>query len=388
MMVVGTRPEAIKMAPVIRELGLSNIFELTLLNTGQHKEMLESAFKIFDLVPDEHLSLMKEGQSLADLTGQALMQLSTVIEKVKPSLVIVHGDTTSAYAASIAAFLAQVPVAHVEAGLRTHNLHAPFPEEFNRQSIARVAALHFAPTLNAAKNLYSEGIEKESVHITGNTVVDAVAWAHENYLGDHAWNNPRAAIIRANIYPYFREKPFALVTLHRRENRGVGFLTVLEEMRRQASANPDFNFVFPVHPNPIIRDIAEDAFQGVANVHLTSPLDYLTFLLLLSECQFTLSDSGGVQEEAATLGKLALVAREATERPEGIETGHLRLVGVNRILIRSSLDELIPKKASSRKAVVNLKNNPYGDGLAARRIVAAISEYLEVGKRMEDFGGS
>jgi len=388
MVVLGTRPEAIKMAPVIRELALNNSFELTVLNTGQHKEMLESAFKLFDLVPDEHLSLMKEGQSLADLTGRALMQLSTLIEKVTPSLVIVHGDTTSAYAASIAAFLSQVPVAHVEAGLRTHNLLAPFPEEFNRQSIARVASLHFAPTSNAAKNLYSEGIDKESILITGNTVVDSVAWTDQNYLKNSFWVNSRTATIQATIYSHFRKKPFALVTLHRRENRGEGFLTVLEEIRLQALANPDFHFVFPVHPNPIIREVAEVAFEAVTNVHLTAPVDYLTFMLLLSECEFTLSDSGGVQEEAATLGKLALVAREVTERPEGIETGHLRLVGVSRILIRSSLDELIPKKASSKKAVANLKNNPYGDGLAAKRIVAAISEYLEVGKRIEDFSGS
>jgi UDP-N-acetylglucosamine 2-epimerase (non-hydrolysing) len=376
------------MAPVIRELALSASFELTLLNTGQHKEMLESAFKIFNLVPDEHLSLMKKGQSLTELTGRALMQLSTVIDRVKPGLVVVHGDTTSAYAASIAAFLAQVPVAHVEAGLRTHNLLAPFPEEFNRQSIARVAALHFAPTSSAAKNLHSEGIDKESVHVTGNTVVDAVAWAQGNYLEDSSWRSQQTTNIQSIIYPYFRKKPFALVTLHRRENTGEGFLTVLEEIRLQASAKPDFHFVFPVHPNPIIRDIAENAFQGVANVHLTSPVDYLTFLLLLSECQFTLSDSGGVQEEAATLGKLVLVAREATERPEGIKTGHLRLVGVNRTLIRNSLDELIPMGISSQKAVAGLKNNPYGDGLAAARIVAAVSEYFDVGKRLKEFDGS
>jgi UDP-N-acetylglucosamine 2-epimerase (non-hydrolysing) len=248
--------------------------------------------------------------------------------------------------------------------------------------------LHFAPTSGAAKNLYSEGINEESVVITGNTVVDSVAWTEENYLKDSSWGNYQTANIQSTIYPHFRKKPFALVTLHRRENRGDGFLTVLREIRLQALANPSFHFVFPVHPNPIIREVAEDAFEGVANVHLSEPVDYLTFMFLLSECKFTLSDSGGVQEEAATLGKLALVARDATERPEGIRTGHLRLVGVNQGLIRRSLDELIPMRSSSKKVAVNLKDNPYGDGLAAKRIVAAVSEYLKVGKRLEDFSGS
>lgn len=387
LVVVGTRPEAIKMAPVIFALSESSLIDSLTVSTGQHKEMLDSAFEVFGLKPDKHLSLMTEGQSLAELASRAIMLLSEVIEDIRPELVLVHGDTTSAYAAAVAAFLCGVPVAHVEAGLRTRNMQAPFPEEFNRQSIARIATLNFAPTQAAARNLLSEGISLQGLVTTGNTVVDSVVWLENKFLSDPAWSSSCTRKIRDTIFPEFKQAPFALVTMHRRENRGESFNNILGEIRTQALENPDFHFVFPVHPNPIIRDVAHVFFEGLNNVHLTEPLDYLTFMYLFAHSEFAFSDSGGVQEEAATLDKMALVAREVTERPEGIKSGHLRLVGSHVELIRSSLAELISRGRLEEKSIVNLTLNPYGDGLASNRIVSAILAHFGMGDRQEDFHG-
>jgi UDP-N-acetylglucosamine 2-epimerase (non-hydrolysing) len=375
MVVIGTRPEAIKMAPVINEIQDCGELELFTLSTGQHGEMLESAFEMLGIRPSSRLQLLRENQSLADLNGRALGLISKELESANPDLVLVHGDTTTAYSATMAAFYRDIPVGHVEAGLRTNDLQAPFPEEFNRRSIGITATYQFAPTKLAVDNLRLEGVESAKIFLTGNTVVDMARWAHENYLSNPQWQLKQRQKLEKLGMPLEPGTAFALVTLHRRENRGEGFEKLLHCVREAASKNPSFHFIFPVHPNPAISDIAKIILGERANVHLVPPVDYLTFLYLLSRANFALSDSGGVQEEGVSFDTRILVARSTTERPEGIDSGHLELLGRDTRNLDHRLNELC-KSISRADTDFNVLNNPYGDGRAAKRIVDVLLDVL------------
>jgi len=375
MVVVGTRPEAIKMAPVILALQDSPL-GCFVLNTGQHKDMLDSALRVFGITADSHLGLMKKGQTLGELTALGILKMSSVLRSVGPEMVLVHGDTTSAYAAAVAAFYLDTPVGHVEAGLRTHNLQAPFPEEFNRQSIARIASMNFAPTSLAASNLFNEGVSPEKVSIPGNTIVDAVSLVVGKYLTNPKWLYEKQAEIRETYFSSFGSSPYAIVTLHRRENRGAGFSRILSAIRTSAQENPWFHFVFPVHPNPIISEVVKAVLAEFDNVHLTEPLDYLSFMTLLAYSNFSLSDSGGIQEESVTLNKKIFVARDETERPEGMLSGNIVIVGSDESRVRDNLLREISESVPVTAIAVNLDNNPFGGGDASKRIVRELMQLL------------
>ena len=375
LVVLGTRPEAIKMAPVIQALQKSSRFEVQVLITGQHGEMLDSALKIFKISPKINLNVMQQGQSLDKLNSKSLVEISRAVRETKPDLVLVHGDTTSAYSGAVAAFYENVPVGHVEAGLRTNDLLAPFPEEFNRQSIARLAKYNFAPTQLGAENLRLEGVKEERIFVTGNTIVDASKWAYENFLDDSNWVDIKEQQLQDLGLRIGESSPYALLTLHRRENRGGIFDSIMNSVRSVAASNEGFQFIFPVHPNPLISGPASTLLAGVQNVHLSPPLDYLTFLHLLSRSNFILSDSGGVQEEGTAFDRTVLVARSATERPEGIATGHLELHGDDPSTLTARLSQLC--KAQTRvEPKFNTENNPYGDGRAGQRIVQILENRL------------
>lgn len=375
LIVIGTRPEAIKMAPLVRELSNSAMVKVEVLNTGQHKELLDGVLEIFGLKADHVLDLMSPGQSLGELTARAIRELEKCLSQVKPSLVLVHGDTTTAMCASLAAFYLGIPVGHVEAGLRTRDLTAPFPEELNRQVIARISRLNFAPTEKASENLGIEGIAPEAIFVTGNTVVDASSWVYESYLSRADWSAMQGMNLAKKIPGFSADRPFGLVTLHRRENQGDNFVNVLGALRQLASSHKGTDFVFPVHPNPIIRDLADRILGGEDNVILSPPLDYLEFSYLLNRAIFALSDSGGVQEEGLTYGTPVFIARETTERPEGLKSGLLTLVGSDANLIVSSVSEIINSK-TTRPHGINLTANPFGDGRAAAIIASLVESYL------------
>lgn len=371
LIVLGTRPEAIKMMPVIKELRAAGILH-HVINTGQHKEILDSVLSVFDVDPAQYLGLMEPNQSLADLTARAIQKLSKAFELHQPDLVLVHGDTTTAMAASLAAFYKGVAVGHVEAGLRTHDLNAPYPEELNRQLIARVSRFNFAPTALAKQNLLREGIPESRVIVTGNTAVDSVVAFNETWLSNDSWFEEKSREIQRNLFAKFGQAPFALVTLHRRENAGQAFQNILSAIEAAALAYPEFTFIFPVHPNPIIRDIVSNNLQDLKNIIISDPIDYLTFMTLSTYAAFLLSDSGGIQEEAVTLNKTVLVARSQTERPEGIDTGTLVMVGSDAAKIREKLVALIPGAEPAERPNLNLESNPYGDGTSAAQIVAKL----------------
>jgi len=373
MVILGTRPEAIKMAPVIQALQKSSRFEVEVLSTGQHGTMLDSALEIFNISPTVNLSVMQKGQSLDQLNSKALEQISNVIREVKPDLVLVHGDTTSAYSGAVAAFYENVAVGHVEAGLRTFDLLAPFPEEFNRQTIARIAKYSFTPTQLGADNLRREGVKEGAIFVTGNSIVDASKWASQNFLEDSDWVLRKEQEMADMGMQFPDTDPYALLTLHRRENRGGTFESIMNSVKSVASENEHFQFIFPVHPNPLISGPAQSSLSGIHNIHLLPPLDYLTFLYLLSRSNFILSDSGGIQEEGTAFDRKVLVARSATERPEGIATGHLELHGAESSNLNARLSQLC-KVQQRIKPHFNTENNPYGDGKTGQRIVGILEE--------------
>jgi len=372
--VVGTRPEAIKMAPVIHALQALDEFSVRVVNTGQHRELLAGVLEIFGLTADSSLEVMKEGQSLASLTSRAILALEEEIKREQPDLVMVHGDTTTAMAAGLAAFYQGVPVGHVESGLRTRNLKAPFPEELNRQILGRIADLNFAPTEWALDNLVAESVNQK-IFMTGNTVVDSASWVYKNYLSNEKWRQEKTREMSDLDALRETEKQFVLITLHRRENHGDAFSEILSAIRSLAEENPQIVFVFPVHPNPNIRKLAGAFLHGIANVALCEPKDYLEFSLLLQGCIFAISDSGGVQEEGVTFNTPVLVAREDTERPEGLASGLLHLVGSNREEILRLGQQLIDNPSRPTKSL-NLDSNPFGDGRASERIAIAVREFL------------
>lgn len=367
--VFGTRPEAIKLAPLIRSLRENSSLECVVINAGQHGSMLDDTLGALGIIPDVRTSILTPGQELTGLMASALGAADNVLREQNISQLVVHGDTTTAASFSIAAFTLNVKVNHVEAGLRTHNLRSPFPEEFNRQLIARVASTNFSPTPIARDNLLREGISSDSILVTGNTAVDSMVWA----FGELASGGNFAVAAEAEIERLhlgeFREsrQPFALITLHRRENAGQNFLAVLEAIREVARVRPSYRFLFPVHPNPIIGGPAREIFRDSPNVVLTEPINFAGFVLLLRDCTFVVSDSGGIQEEAVTLGKKILLARKDTERPEGVTSGLVSMPSLTFDTFREALLQQV-ESTSGKPSQVNLTANPFGDGLATVRI--------------------
>lgn len=366
MVVFGTRPEAIKMAPVVKAMRATDGIRTLVAVTAQHRQMLDQVLSLFDIVPDDDLDLMTPGQTLPDLFGRLLAGMSTVLDARKPDLVLVHGDTSTTLATALAAFYARIPVGHVEAGLRTGNMAAPWPEEANRRLTAPLASLHFAPTSRSRDNLLREGFDADRIHVTGNTVIDA--------LLDLVARIERDAQLRDSLagkFPFLDpSKRMVLVTGHRRENFGTGFENICKALAALASRG-DTQVVYPVHLNPNVQEPVNRILGGVTDVHLIAPQDYLPFVYLMSRCDLIITDSGGIQEEAPSLGKPVLVMRETTERPEAVEAGTVRLVGTARLRILGEAMALLDDAAAYR--FMARAHNPYGDGRAASRIARVVA---------------
>ena len=375
LLVFGTRPEAIKMCPLVKEFQkYPDVFETVVCVTGQHREMLDQVLEIFGVKPDYDLNIMKQGQDLYDVTARVLTGMRDVLDEVKPDVVLVHGDTTTSMAAAMAAFYRQIPVGHVEAGLRTHNLYSPWPEEMNRQVTGRIAEYDFAPTPLSRQNLLDEGVPEERITVTGNTVIDALHWVVENVLAQgYAPKDPSVAALLQNDTCHSERseesRRLVLITGHRRENFGEGFISMCTAIRDLARKYPEVDFVYPMHLNPNVRKPIRQVFgdHPADNLHFIEPLDYLDFVCLMSRSYIVLTDSGGIQEEAPGLGKPVLVMRDTTERPEALEAGTVKLVGTDydRIVLEVSslLDD--PAVYDTMSHAVN----PYGDGKACPRIV-------------------
>ena len=368
MLVFGTRPEAIKMAPLYHALKeSSDLFETQVCVTAQHRQMLDQVLRVFDIKADIDLDLMKAGQDLFDVTTSVLLGMREVLKSERPDVLLVHGDTTTTLASAIAGFYAGVSVGHIEAGLRTHNLYAPFPEEFNRQVASKVTKWHFAPTSLSRQNLLNEGIPEIRISVTGNTVIDALFWVLNQIESDARRQASISKFLEERLSFPWQQDRFVLITGHRRENFGDGFMQICEALRELAVRYPDVHFVYPVHLNPNVQEPVRLVLMGLSNVHLIDPLDYEPFVYLLKHCYLVLTDSGGIQEEAPSLGKPVLVMREVTERPEAIDAGTVRLVGANRERIVANVSELIENQISYKK--MSHAHNPYGDGMACRRII-------------------
>ncbi|KRB98965.1 UDP-N-acetyl glucosamine 2-epimerase [Hydrogenophaga sp. Root209] len=369
MVVFGTRPEAIKMAPLVKGLqARAGEIETVVCVTAQHREMLDQVLKLFDIVPEHDLNIMKPGQDLFDITSNILLGLKGVLQQEKPDLVLVHGDTTTTLATSLAAYYARVPVGHVEAGLRTGNKHSPFPEEMNRKLTGSIADVHFAPTAASRDNLLREGISADAIHVTGNTVIDALLAVVDKLRNDTA--------LKAELAQRFAflnpQRRLILVTGHRRENFGEGFQHICEALADIAAEHDDVEILYPVHLNPNVRQPVKDilAARGLANVHLIEPVDYLPFLYLMDRSYIIVTDSGGIQEEAPSLGKPVLVMRDTTERPEAVEAGTVKLVGTSREKIVAEARRLLVD--ADAYATMSRAHNPYGDGKAVQRIVQTV----------------
>lgn len=378
LVIFGTRPEAIKMAPLIRELAhYSGRIDCRVAVTAQHREMLDQVLHLFDIHPHYDLDIMKPGQNLFEITTRTLAGLEKVIGKERPDLVLVHGDTTTTFVASLAAFYLQAPVGHVEAGLRTGKKYSPFPEEINRSLTAVIADLHFAPTATARDNLLKEGIKREKIFITGNTVIDALMYTVKD---DYRFNNCELEHIN------YKDRRLFLVTTHRRENLGSPLKSVYGAMRYIIELYPDVEIVFPVHKNPAVSGIVKGELGGLPRVHLIEPLEYELFVNLMQHSFLVLTDSGGLQEEAPALGKPVLVLREVTERPEAVKAGTVRIVGTDQEKIISEIRRLLDDTAHYRRMAEAV--NPYGDGQASRRICEAILYYFGSSAKPPDEFGS
>jgi len=363
MVVFGTRPEAIKMAPVIRELREVKDIDTVVVVTAQHREMLDQVLNLFAIQPDYDLDLMKEHQDLFNITTGVLNGMKEILEKEKPHLVLVHGDTTTTFAAALAAFYQRIPVGHVEAGLRTRNKYSPYPEEMNRTLAGRIAELHFAPTDTARDNLLAESTASFKIWVTGNTVIDALL---ETVQQDYTFG---PELNRINF-----DRRLILVTTHRRENWGSGMRNIYQALIDIVNEFPDVEVVFPVHRNPVVRDVAEEMLGGRERFHLIEPLDYEPFANLMNRCYMVMTDSGGLQEEAPSLGKPVLVLRDTTERPEAVQAGTVKLVGTNQQKIYEAAKLLLTDKNEYEKMARAI--NPYGDGYASKRIVNVVKDFL------------
>ena len=383
MLVFGTRPEAIKMAPLVKEFQKHpDSFKTIVCVTGQHRQMLDQVLQLFKITPDYDLNIMKPGQDLYDVTARVLTGMRDVLKESQPDVVLVHGDTTTSTAAALAAFYQQIPVGHVEAGLRTHNIYSPWPEEMNRQITGRIATYNFAPTPLSKANLLREAVTEESITVTGNTVIDALYWVVNKIKEDQALNSELQAQLAQAGYDVNRlsdGKQLVLITGHRRENFGDGFINMCTAIKDLTQKYPNVDFVYPMHLNPNVRKPIAEVFgsptptgggQVGANMFFIEPLEYLSFVYLMEKSTIVLTDSGGIQEEAPGLGKPVLVMRDTTERPEALEAGTVKLVGTNYQKIVAEVSALLDDQAhydTMSKAV-----NPYGDGLACGRIVETL----------------
>jgi UDP-N-acetylglucosamine 2-epimerase (non-hydrolysing) len=365
LLVFGTRPEAIKMAPLVLELKSRTELNVEVCVTAQHREMLDQVLDLFELIPDYDLDLMQPGQDLYDITTKALLGLKGVLETSKPDLVLVHGDTTTTFASSLAAFYQRIPVGHVEAGLRTGNIYSPWPEEINRKLTGSLAQFHFAPTSKAQKNLLLENIDAANVHVTGNTVIDALVQVEKRIAIDTQLNSK----LLAQFDFLDPSKKLILVTGHRRESFGDGFENICQALRTLAQ-QPDVQVLYPMHLNPNVREPVNRILHGVDNVFLIEPQEYLPFVYLMSRAYIILTDSGGVQEEAPSLGKPVLVMRDTTERPEAVDAGTVKLVGTDYDCIVNEAMTLLTDKQAYEN--MSFAHNPYGDGKACQRIADII----------------
>ena len=366
LLIAGTRPEAIKLAPVLLALRRSQSLRPVLCSTGQHEEMLRQVWQAFDLQPDIDMHTMTSAQTLAGLSARLFAAIDAELETHRPDFLLVQGDTTTVLVAATCAFYRNIPVGHVEAGLRSHDLKNPFPEEFNRHVVSLATSLHFAPTEGAAQNLYTEGVAKERVFVTGNTVVDALRLMRERV------RETPPALPDGLAKAMYKGQPLVLITVHRRELSTEGLNAICDAVEGMARDFPHIAFVWPVHLNPRIKDIVTVRLGGISNILLTAPLDYPVFVFLLDRCHFVLSDSGGIQEEAPSFGKQVLVLREVTERPEAVDAGFCHLIGSNAITIRAAAEPLLCPKQSVH---IN-PPNPFGDGYAAKRITDQIERFL------------
>lgn len=380
MLVFGTRPEAIKMAPLVKELQKhEDAFQIIVCATGQHRQLLDQVLKLFDIVPDYDLNIMKQGQDLYDVTARVLTGLRDVLQEARPDVVLVHGDTTTSTAAALAAFYQQIPVGHVEAGLRTHNIYSPWPEEMNRQLTGRIATWHFAPTALSRENLLREAVADDQIVVTGNTVIDALYWVVNKIKTDAGLNEELGNMLLQVGYDVHRldnGRKLVLVTGHRRENFGDGFIHMCTAIRDLTQKYPDVDFVYPMHLNPNVRKPIHEVFgedlTGLSNMFFIEPLEYLSFVYLMEKAAIVLTDSGGIQEEAPGLGKPVLVMRDTTERPEALAAGTVKLVGTDYAKIVGEVSTLLEDAAAYER--MSKAVNPYGDGLACGRIAGLLME--------------
>ena len=364
MLIFGTRPEAIKMCPLVNELKTRKDIQAVVCVTGQHRQMLDQVLEVFSVIPDYDLSIMKDKQTLFDITENILNKIKEVLEMVKPDIVLVHGDTSTTFVTALACFYLQIPVGHVEAGLRTYNVHSPYPEEFNRQAVSVIAQYHFAPTEASRDNLLREGKKKDAIYVTGNTAIDAL----------------KTTVRKDYSHPeleWAKGSRLIMLTAHRRENLGTPMRHMFHAIRRIMDEHEDVKVIYPIHMNPIVRQTAEEELGGCDRIKIIEPLDVLDFHNFLARSFMILTDSGGIQEEAPSLGKPVLVMRDTTERPEGIAAGTLRLVGTDEEVIYQNFKELLENETSYN--MMAYASNPYGDGLASKRI----ADILEFGSRPE-----
>ncbi|MBD5217478.1 MAG: UDP-N-acetylglucosamine 2-epimerase (non-hydrolyzing) [Bacteroidales bacterium] len=378
MLVFGTRPEAIKMAPLVKEFQKHpDKFQTVVCVTGQHRQMLDQVLELFDIKPDYDLNIMKQGQDLYDVTARVLTGMRDVLKESKPDVVLVHGDTTTSMAAALASFYQQIPVGHVEAGLRTHNIYSPWPEEMNRQITGRIAEYNFSPTPLSRDNLLNENVAEEKITVTGNTVIDALYWVVDKIKNNPTLENELSELMKDSGYNVDRlknGKKLVLITGHRRENFGDGFLSICRAIKALTEKYPGVDFVYPMHLNPNVRKPIHEVFgenlTGLGNMFFIEPLEYLSFVYLMEKSNIVLTDSGGIQEEAPGLGKPVLVMRDTTERPEALEAGTVKLVGTDYDTIIREVSALLDDATyyeTMSKAV-----NPYGDGKACERIVSKL----------------
>ena len=368
--VFGTRPEAIKMAPLVKALESEESIESIVVVTAQHRQMLDQVLELFEIKPDFDLDIMKANQDLFDVTSRVLLGMREVLREIKPDIVCVHGDTTTCFAAALAAFYEGIPIAHVEAGLRTGDLSAPFPEEANRSLVGRIATYHFAPTETAKQNLLTENVKDSHIWVTGNTVIDALLSVKEKLpnIQTEYWNTALGKETVDKILN--KEGPFVLITGHRRENFGQGFLNLCEAISELANEHPNWLFVYPVHLNPNVQKPVYELLSNLSNVLLIEPVDYLPFVWLMDKSDIVLTDSGGIQEEAPSLGKPVLVTRDVTERPESVDAGTVQLVGTDKAKIKQNLNNILLNKDIYQ--TMSKAHNPYGDGKACKRIINSL----------------
>lgn len=379
MLVFGTRPEAIKMAPLVKKFQESNYFSTVVCVTGQHREMLDQVLDIFDIIPDFDLDIMKQGQDLYDVTSRVLLGIRDVLKKICPDVVLVHGDTTTSTAVALATFYQQIPIGHIEAGLRTYNVYSPWPEEMNRQITSRLATFHFSPTQLSKQNLLHEGISDTQILVTGNTVIDALYWVLNKIRNDSGLHcKLEAAICNVgyDINRLMEGKKLVLITGHRRENFGKGFVSICKAIKYLSKKYKEVDFVYPMHLNPNVRKPIHDVFGeelSSDNIFFIDPLEYLSFVYLMDKAYLVLTDSGGIQEEAPGLGKPVLVMRDTTERPEALDAGTVKLVGTDYNKIVSEVSLLLDNTNAYRR--MSKAINPYGDGKACDKIISFFENY-------------